>query len=343
MTDWYDLLAPATGALCWEGEEHPITWRRGRLVLEAHDLARDAALAGLGGERCICLDVHRLWRGRSSDDWSAIRKALFAWMPPPRAASTMSAVRRRQEEMIEAVRSTRVYAPSLPGQRAVAAVVATAVGGDGAVASGLRRGAERRLADDLRTDYNRALLQCLPADLRLRLALGAVLRRSRRPDASSAADAMLDLAALRAKVAPALRDSLAAARPGGSEPTAIGVSCQLVREDEPVAIRGEAMGGVMGGGGSAVVRLPLRWLADVWGPGLAVVDGWFTAAIIERRSRADIVVLAARWEGGPPGPATLHTAQIQLHRPDGGVWRAVPAGRSDASCPNASSRSDRTG
>ena len=57
MTRWYDGLAPVTAAVRCRGGWHRVTWRRGRVLLEDHDLGAEAALAGLGGERCACLEV----------------------------------------------------------------------------------------------------------------------------------------------------------------------------------------------------------------------------------------------------------------------------------------------
>jgi hypothetical protein len=45
-----------------DGRRHAITWRRGSLVLEDHDVVADEVVAALGGATPPCLDVLRSWR-----------------------------------------------------------------------------------------------------------------------------------------------------------------------------------------------------------------------------------------------------------------------------------------
>ena len=44
-----------------EGEEHRVTWRRGKFVLEDHDLGAERAMLALGGEPCPCMRALELW------------------------------------------------------------------------------------------------------------------------------------------------------------------------------------------------------------------------------------------------------------------------------------------
>ncbi len=43
------------------GEAHRVTWRRGKIVLEAHDLTAERALMVFGGEMCPCMRVLEMW------------------------------------------------------------------------------------------------------------------------------------------------------------------------------------------------------------------------------------------------------------------------------------------
>ena len=43
------------------GEPHRITWRRGKLVLEAHDLTAERAMLAFGGDLCPCMRVLEMW------------------------------------------------------------------------------------------------------------------------------------------------------------------------------------------------------------------------------------------------------------------------------------------
>lgn len=59
---WYHHLEPVTGFVPCEGERHRVTWRRGKFVLENHDLGGEQALLMLGGEPSACLRALRMWR-----------------------------------------------------------------------------------------------------------------------------------------------------------------------------------------------------------------------------------------------------------------------------------------
>jgi hypothetical protein len=45
-----------------QGATHHVLWRRGAFVLEDHDVAADAIVVALGGERPPCLELLRSWR-----------------------------------------------------------------------------------------------------------------------------------------------------------------------------------------------------------------------------------------------------------------------------------------
>ena len=58
---WYDALPDATVAVTCGGEDHRVTWRRGKLVLENHDLAAERGMLAFGGELCECMRVLEMW------------------------------------------------------------------------------------------------------------------------------------------------------------------------------------------------------------------------------------------------------------------------------------------
>ncbi len=59
---WPRGVSPLRVPVRCAGAEHAITWRRGALVLDDHDLAADDVLVALGGDMPPCLDVRRSWR-----------------------------------------------------------------------------------------------------------------------------------------------------------------------------------------------------------------------------------------------------------------------------------------
>jgi hypothetical protein len=58
---WYDALPEATAVVDCGGEPHRVTWRRGKLVLEAHDLTAERTMLAFGGELCPCMRVLEMW------------------------------------------------------------------------------------------------------------------------------------------------------------------------------------------------------------------------------------------------------------------------------------------
>lgn len=76
---WCRHVPPVTAAVDCGGAQHRVTWRRGRLVLEDHDLAAEMALLTLGGSPCACLRVLKMWR----DQWKLppeLFRQMSSWL-----------------------------------------------------------------------------------------------------------------------------------------------------------------------------------------------------------------------------------------------------------------------
>ena len=58
---WYDPLAEVTALVDCGGAHHQVRWRRGKIVLEAHDLMSERAMLAFGGELCPCMRVLGVW------------------------------------------------------------------------------------------------------------------------------------------------------------------------------------------------------------------------------------------------------------------------------------------
>jgi hypothetical protein len=58
---WYDALPEASAAVVCGGEKHKVTWRRGKIVLEDHDLGAERGMVAFGGELCPCMRVLEIW------------------------------------------------------------------------------------------------------------------------------------------------------------------------------------------------------------------------------------------------------------------------------------------
>ena len=93
-----------------QGETHHVLWRRGSFVLEDHDVAADAIVVALGGERPACLEVLRSWRlgyvevetPRRSADLVRALSSLAGWMSGggPHPAVLPEPLRRLREASI---------------------------------------------------------------------------------------------------------------------------------------------------------------------------------------------------------------------------------------------------
>ena len=73
---WSDAIPESTAVIDCGGEQHRVTWRRGKVVLEAHDLGAERTMLIFGGELCQCMRVLEMWveQFRMPDD-------LYAQMP----------------------------------------------------------------------------------------------------------------------------------------------------------------------------------------------------------------------------------------------------------------------
>jgi hypothetical protein len=68
---WCHHIPPARAVVACSGGQHRVTWRRGKVVLEDHDLGAERAMLALGGEPCACLRVLQGWRNLHSWSMSA--------------------------------------------------------------------------------------------------------------------------------------------------------------------------------------------------------------------------------------------------------------------------------
>jgi hypothetical protein len=85
---WYEALPEVTTTVECEGERHRVSWRRGKLVLEAHDLAAERTMEVFGGEACVCMRVLKLWQdqfGMPPEFFAQMRTWLgeSAFLAPP--------------------------------------------------------------------------------------------------------------------------------------------------------------------------------------------------------------------------------------------------------------------
>lgn len=63
---WYAGRVAVREPVDCGGATHHVTWRRGRLVLEDHDVAAERALRGLGADKAACIEILDTWRELNS-------------------------------------------------------------------------------------------------------------------------------------------------------------------------------------------------------------------------------------------------------------------------------------
>ena len=55
------MIPDATAVVDCEGARHRVTWRRGKVVLDAHDLTAERGMLAFGGQLCPCMRVLEMW------------------------------------------------------------------------------------------------------------------------------------------------------------------------------------------------------------------------------------------------------------------------------------------
>lgn len=272
---WYDGLPPVTGAITCGGQQHHITWRRGKLVLEDHDLLAERSLTALGSESPLCVEILEAWRRRRGIE--LLYKVLLRddTEPPPEAATfygTMRAV---------------LVRPHSSGGRM----------------SPRMRAALQAMKADLegeRQMWDITLIQTLPPVLRRMLALSELVSLGRRwRDERYRRRHLKHVTPVVTPIThPLFAQSVRRWRRNLKPHATFTTELRLVGPGEPPTCEGW----VDSGGAFAILSLPTSWFADVWARGIALVDGCFVL------SRGDgscdgssFPVVAVRWQRQPGG------------------------------------------
>src|SRR5688572_29724695 len=133
-TRWCDPIAPVTVTVACGGGTHRVTWRRGKLVLEDHDLGAELAIAALDRDkpRPACVQLLEHWRDRTAWDRHARivtlgfhpRRLPPAWPMEFSERRVLGMVRRwerdRDAKELEAQLRRRALAPLLDATVAAA-------------------------------------------------------------------------------------------------------------------------------------------------------------------------------------------------------------------------------
>lgn len=298
---WYEDLGDATQCIAVDdGVTHRITWRRGKLILEDHDIEAEQALVALGGERCLCLDVSQ----------------LFATPPPlhdvvqtgpPRPAQTMKALRRlRPQPSAQAQFFGRLSynVQNVPLAR------------------------RARLQRDLEEHFGRqqmlSVLGLIEGDLRRRLLSASAVAATRRGVGGYPDDRIGLTRFFADEIAPGVEWSLRGARRNLPAGARVDFHLHLLpNDDDDPTVEGT----VSRGGGSVHIAVQPRWLADVWAHDLILVDDNPVLAVKERKSVASAWVTAICWSRTRFELTEPRLEPLFITRDELGFWHSASDGR----------------
>ena len=277
---WYQGLPPVTAEIDCGGERHRITWRRGRLILEDHDLVAERSLTALGAERPVCVEVLDAWRAMRG------RESLYELLLRDDTLSpeTLAVRKASHEAAIEdAQRLT---------QRAMPAGLRNHPAG----ATGLRL-LERRAAELIereRQAWAMTLIEALPAALRKTLALSEIVHLERNWHGADSPRARAEeIESVFMAIPIYLFEWSARCARRNLKPYAISLleAWLCLPGEEPTCAAWADSGGIYG-----ALSLPLSWFTDVWMRGIALVDGCFVLGVRDLSGdEQSLRVLALRW------------------------------------------------
>jgi hypothetical protein len=296
---WRALPAVETWVPCGDGT-HPVRWADGTFSLPAHeDLEAEAVLAALGGEKAACVEVSEAWHRHTGD--------LEVLAVGPRGPDDEIKVSWDDVREFREGRPGGGFTRQLPGGSVVGSagplrgigrpgsrpmIRAGAGGGPGAFRVGRPAELERLRAERLE------MLTLLALGHAFQFALSGVVAAGHAAGGARAAEV------------PDHRPALEAALTGRLAPAAaawLGLDPDLV---DARLLEGPPHQGAGAGGGELELTgagpfrrlhamLPVSWLATVWAPGLALVDGHLVVAV-EQAAWPDATVRAVPAPGRVP-------------------------------------------
>lgn len=305
-TRWFDALPAVTAEIDCGGEAHRITWRRGKLVLEDHDVLAERSLTALGAKPPMCVEVLDAWRGMRGTE------LLHELLLKDRTLSPEEVELRRAVHQGE-MAAAKQWPPGIPAHWTNHPHWSVLV-------DQLRRQSAERLEREERM-WAITLIEALPPALRRALALSVIVGVERHwHDEGFRGKHARDVeSALTAITLPLFEQSVRHWRRNLKAHATFVVESWL-RESEEEAT---CAGWVDGAGAYAALSLPLSWFTEVWTRGIALVDGCFVVELTGRSpDGTELRVRALRWERPFQGTSRLMEAPALLtQQRAGGEWR----------------------
>lgn len=290
---WCDDLPDVAADMDCGGQRHRVLWRRGKLVLEDHDLLAERTLVALGAEPPLCVELLDAWRALRGPQ---LLPALLDRETVP--IEELASHRTRHAEAIEAAKRF--------------------IAGQGQILRGLLAGAQRDIARE-KTTWANTLLQALPVDFRHRLALAVIVAIDRHwhdEEFRSAQREHVD-AALGATAGACVERCARGCRRDLAPIARFVIQSRVLAPEEPpgCSVRVDRRGG------TGTVALPLAWFTDVWSRRLALVDESFVMRrAADAADAAAVPVVALRWERDGDGACRAVEAAAVVTPDDDGAW-----------------------
>ena len=285
MSRWCDGLPAVTVVVDCGGQDHAVTWRRGKLVLEDHDVLAERALIALGSQPPRCVEI--LEACRTLRDVALVDGFLLGEGTLDR--EDMESRRVRYVRAVEQAQRAK------PVPAAMARQFSTLRRND------LER--EQRM-------WSISLLESLPTEFRRRLALSVIVGCDRRWDAAPEPSYREDLEpTLHEIAAPAFQRSVRRWRRNLKPYASVIVESRLVGRGEQARCTAR----IDNSGAHAALRLPPAWITEVWARGIACVDDCFVLRVADGAGGGSSRhVIAVRFErqtrdvsGGIEAPAIV--------------------------------------
>jgi hypothetical protein len=288
---WYSGLPSTTVEVSCGEARHALHWRKGRIIVEDHDVDAELALSALGADPPPCLQMLAAWRdGVARCD--SVRWLTAAVLPPsPEGVAFMA----------------HAQVPRLPP------------------VPGLSRARRRQMLAtaeaELRQRHFRHLLTSSGPDWLRRVATAATvhtLRGAERVSLGRIPEDDVDVAeVLNACVVPAVEENIRRWRGPRASRQWFLIECRAFEGAGPVGIAGSVDDHV----GLATVTVPLQWLIDVWARNAALIDDCFVLAA-RRIDGATLSVDIVRWERDASGRSYPVVGTGRAHR-TGDHWRLL--------------------
>jgi hypothetical protein len=292
---WCDDLGLAWAFVECGGERHAIAWRRGKLVLEDHDLLAERALIALGSDPPRCIEL--------LDAWKALRDAelIEAFLFAHRTLDPADVLdrRRRYEEAIERADQRLGMVPRMRPE----------------VAARFRELRDAAVRREQRL-WAITLIETLPPPFRRRLALATIVRCARQWEKGVHREGLEST--LHAIASPLLERSVRRWRRNLKPYASVIVSAQVLSPGE----RPSCAARIDNSGAHVVLKAPLAWFTGVWARGLALIDDCFVLAVVAEGpgDGSSLHVVAVRFERAGRDESAAVQAPAILARGASDAW-----------------------